>query len=152
MSSEDTPTRRAAQRGLSESLCQTRRIASDTHRPAYQESLRERAAADCGQTCPANRPERLARVREQAIEAIDEPQRYGVLALPPALIAAQHARFAQRGDAAAGLDLIGQRFDQRGAVEEPEIHALPRQRMDCVRGIACEDETLTRVGFCMSET
>ncbi|MNP38684.1 hypothetical protein D3C76_1322140 [compost metagenome] len=62
----------------------------------------------------------------------------------PALVTAQHLHI---GQSLAALASIDQHLGQHRRVEEAEVHTLPGQRVDGVRGIANQCQAFTHIAL-----
>ena len=83
-----------------------------------------------------------AALAKQPVDRVGRAEQQRVLASTPPGIAAQHAQ-ARR--IFAGLDGPREHLCQRSTVEEAEVHALPRKRVDRVRGVADQGEPTAHV-------
>ena len=99
----------------------------------------------------ADPAEQLVGRAEQTVEPVDQPERDQILALAPALVAPQDPQLGERRRVGAARELLREHLDERRAVEESEVDALTSERMDGMRGIADERETLLAVLTRMGE-
>src|SRR4029434_2214934 len=95
--------------------------------------------------------ERAVRIAEQPIESVDHAECDHVLALAPALVTSQAPPLGERLDVAASLQLLREHLHERRTVEESQVDALPRERMDRMRRIADEGEAVFAVLTCVCE-
>ncbi|HKD53424.1 MAG TPA: EamA family transporter [Steroidobacteraceae bacterium] len=89
--------------------------------------------------------QRTRAVREPAVESIDRRAHGGNFALAPAFVRAQHA---ERARVLAPADRVPHQLCECSRIEQPEVHALSRERVYHMRCVADERHALRDVTRC----
>ena len=76
-------------------------------------------------------------------EAPEHRLHQGIVAAPPALVAAQRR---SRSDIAAKVARSADDFGESRRIEQSQVHALARKRMHDVSGVAGQRDTIADIG------
>ena len=111
---------------------QTRQITADAHGSAHDQALERAGRIGQIQTQVAQQTNRGQVGAEQALEAIEHGHHGRVVAPARPFETTQGG---QRTDRPAPVPSFKNDFRKGGGIQQTEIDALPRQRMDAMRGI-----------------
>ena len=100
-------------------------------------------AVDGGEARVAERAHRPAPCAVEAVEAVHREVRGEVVPLAPSLVAKEGRPSAR---VASARRRLRRRLGQRRGIEDPEVDALPRERVDGVGGVAGEGDARGRAG------
>ena len=121
-----------------------RQLTRDAKRPADEEALELLTAIDPTEPTLRKLREGTGAVSEEAIERVDRCAHECDFAFTPSLVLPQHAQCARVFTFVATFQ---HPLRKRGGIQESEIHSLSRERMNDVRGITDQGDSLCYVAM-----
>src|SRR4051812_3316225 len=132
-------TRPERSRSIAASTHQARNGAGQPGGLTDEEALGERHALDEAEADVPDEADRVRIVREEPVEPVGRHAHRHRVEAPPALVPLQDV---WRADIEPERGRVGDAFGQRGNVANAEIEALPRDRVDDMRGVADEGQSV----------